>query len=783
VNELRVGARPVRAGSASASAGARANRKQGEEGGFSRAWVAAFAAYAALTVAFTWPLAAHLSSAFPHDAFDPAFMTWILWWNAHTVPLTARWWNAPMFWPLAGTLTFSEHLLGISVVTTPLQWLGSSPLMAFNIAVLLSFPLCAAAAHALAFAIVKRNDAAVIAALVFGFSPYRVSHLPHLQMLWAFGLPLALVAGHRYIGSRHRGWLVVFGAAWLLQALSNGYYMLFFPVLLACWLAWFARDRAAWLPLGAAWMAACLPLVPFVWMYERVHTGLGLQRHLREILLFSADVTSLFAASPHLMLWRPLSQWTRQEGELFPGVLALTLVVLAAAAGIQRAHRAAIERSIRMRRGWTWLAAVAGVTAIVAVSPAVVGPWKIGAIVSVSAVAKPLTIAMMLAAFAIITSRPFVQAWRCRSPLAFYASAAVLMFVLSLGPYPTLAGRRVLFRAPYAWLMELPGYSSVRVPARFGMLFVLCLAIAAGCAFASLTGRISRRARRMLATAATILILVESWPAGALAAPPRRIDALSRGEIADPVVELPLGLVERDIAALYRSMDHRRPIVNGYSGFFPPHYVILEVALRDDDLDALAELAGGASLTVAIDRAFQFDRWNNALMARHATLLAVEGDVYLYRLAGAAAERTLPGERLTIQSIDASVAPDRISWMLDNDWSTAWGTPGPQQGGETVTVDLGREQYVAAIRVDLGGLGGDFPRVLVVECAGERGEWQTCWRGSAAAAALRGALQDTRLVPMTLTLDRAGVRRLRMRSTAADSDRAWSIAELVVFGR
>ena len=71
------------------------------------------------------------------------------------MPLTARWWNAPMFWPLGGTLTLSEHLLGISSSRRRFSGSGASPLTASNIAVLLSFPLCAFAAHALAFAIVE----------------------------------------------------------------------------------------------------------------------------------------------------------------------------------------------------------------------------------------------------------------------------------------------------------------------------------------------------------------------------------------------------------------------------------------------------------------------------------------------------------------------------------------------------------------------------------------------------------------------------------------------------
>jgi multisubunit Na+/H+ antiporter MnhC subunit len=746
----------------------------------SRVWLVAFAAYATLSVAFLWPVAVHLSSAFPHDALDPAFTTWVLWWNAHAVPLTARWWNGPMFWPVPGTMTFSEHLLGISLLTTPLQWAGLTPVAAANIAVLVSFPLCAIGAHALAFAITERHDAAAIAALVFGFSPYRVSQLPHVQMLWTFGLPLVLVAGHRYVTLGDRRWLAAFGAAWLLQALSNGHFLLFFPVLLVCWLLWFGRDRGAWRAIGGVWLAASLPLLPFVLVYEREHARLGLERTLGEILRYSADVTGLFAASPNLLLWGVLAKWSRSEGELFPGTLALLLATAGAVAGVLRARRA-ILLSASMRKAQIGLALATTAVLLVAVSPAVAGPWRLGQVVSVSSAAKPLTIALVLAALAIGASPPVIAAWRSRSPAGFYTGATVLMFVLSLGPYPRLAGHQVLFRAPYSWLMELPGFGSIRVPGRFGMLFVLCLSVAAACAFASLTARLPRRSRRIFAAVAATVVLIESWPAAPVAAVPRSTAVLNSS--TDPVVELPLGRIDRDIAALYHAMVHGQPIVNGYSGFFPPHYVVLDIALRDGDLDALAAVAAGGSLTVAIDRHVEFEQWAGALTARQALLLASDGDEYVFRLAGAGPDPIVEGEPLPIQAIDASEAKERVAAMIDADYSTVWATPGPQRGGETLLVDLGREREVTAVRMDFGALAGDVPRALTVECASERGGWQACWRGSALAAAVRGALREPRRLPMVLPIDRSGVRRLRLRNTAADSHRPWSIAELIVLGR
>jgi hypothetical protein len=56
-------------------------------------------AYAGVTLILTYPLILRLGSVLPNDAGDPALNTWILWWNAHAIPYSAKWWNAPRSFP------------------------------------------------------------------------------------------------------------------------------------------------------------------------------------------------------------------------------------------------------------------------------------------------------------------------------------------------------------------------------------------------------------------------------------------------------------------------------------------------------------------------------------------------------------------------------------------------------------------------------------------------------------------------------------------------------------
>ncbi len=286
-----------------------------------------FLAFAALTVFWTWPVAANISSRIPHDAGDPVLNTWILWWNAHVVPFTGPWWNAPFFWPLPNALALSEHLAGLGLFATPLQIAGAGPIAAYNICFLLSFALSGFFAYLLAYRLTGSVPAGIAAGLAFGFSPYRAGQLSHIQVLTSYWMPLALWALHQYLNDGSRRWLAVFGAAWLLQSLSNSYFLLFFPVLIGLWLTWFVDWRNAprrGMTIVIVWILSSLPLVPVLSKYRAVHTALGLSRDLGDIRQFSALPVSFFHAPPMLAVW-PEGPAANTEQYLFPGATAMAL--------------------------------------------------------------------------------------------------------------------------------------------------------------------------------------------------------------------------------------------------------------------------------------------------------------------------------------------------------------------------------------------------------------------------------------------------------------------------
>ena len=79
-----------------------------------------FGLYLVFAIALTFPLILRLPTAVANDLGDPLLNMWILWWNATHVPLTSGWWNAPAFFPAENVLAFSEHLAGLSPISSPI---------------------------------------------------------------------------------------------------------------------------------------------------------------------------------------------------------------------------------------------------------------------------------------------------------------------------------------------------------------------------------------------------------------------------------------------------------------------------------------------------------------------------------------------------------------------------------------------------------------------------------------------------------------------------------------
>jgi hypothetical protein len=117
-------------------------------------------AYSMLALAMTYPLILHPTSTVPSDIGDPLLNTWILAWNSQALLTNpTELFNANIFFPLTNTLAYSEHLFSTAILALPLQLIGAEPILAYNVSLLITFPLAGFGMYLLALRWTKRPGA------------------------------------------------------------------------------------------------------------------------------------------------------------------------------------------------------------------------------------------------------------------------------------------------------------------------------------------------------------------------------------------------------------------------------------------------------------------------------------------------------------------------------------------------------------------------------------------------------------------------------------------------
>ena len=742
-------------------------------------------AYLALAIAATWPVARVLTTHLPHDLGDPVLSLTLLLWNATTPLFTSRWWDGVGFYPLADTLTLSDPRLGASLLSTPIFWVTGSAIGGYNVVFILSYGCSALAAHALVRRLTRSDAAGFVAGCAYGFAPFRSAHLAHLELLLAWWMPLTLLTAHAWLASRSRRALALLAVTVAAQGLFTAYYLPMLVLLLALWALWFAAGRVParqFAELVVAAMLGVAALAPLLLHYWRVHEGLGLYRSIGDIRRYSADISSIWSAAPDVRLWPSFSQ-ENAERYLFPGLTIVVLTLWSACT------RRAVGEAARFGTTRRILASVAVAGAGFALVFVIHGPWQMDVggvnLLAVSNFRKPLSVAITALIGVGLLSGTVRAAARTRSIFAFYALAAGVMFLLSLGPEPTLFDVRVLYKAPYSWLMLAPGFEgSLRAPARFGMVMALALSVTAGLAWHQLTARLSMRRTLCLTIAAAAIILAEGWasPLTVLAAPqpiawPARCAGLPR-------LELPMGDPQGDAAAQYRATLDRTRSVNGLSGYMPPHTMALIFGLRGHDRDALAAIAEHGPLCIstdlAQDGAARTVRWLSA--PRRAEPLGASAGRMFHFIPRASTIGTPPGgATLPLAAAASRDGPVSLSDLTDGHRLTMWETPEGQRRGHQLRLTLA----CAATLQSVGLLqdGGRFARRLAIEVSADGAAWRRAWDGTTGGLVVRAALRGPRQPWTDIPVAADGVREIRLSLLRADAAAGWAVAEVRVRGR
>ena len=258
--------------------------------------------------------------------------------------------------------------------------------------------------------------------------------------------------------------------------------------------------------------------------------------------------------------------------------------------------------------------------------------------------------------------------------------------------------------------------------------------------------------------------------------------AASRGHAFDAVLELPLGDLFDDAAAMYRARDHGLPVVNGTSGFEPTHYFTLKTALNEHDPAALDGFPPGRRILIVVDKQKDANREWRGYLDRLPNVTPVADEE---RWGFFAADLPPPapicsGEAIAIASIATDGPPVDRNALTDGRADTWWATAHAQRPGDALQFDFGGPAHPCAVLLSVGEFRASYPRKLAIETSSTGRDWTTVAVTRTAGLTMRAALENPKSVSIAIPLAASEGRFLRLRIDEPHPKVAWMVTDVAV---
>jgi hypothetical protein len=537
-------------------------------------------------VVWLWPLHGQLGTAIPGaGAGDNVLFVWNVWWTRYALLHGLDPLSCPLLlYPFGADLTLHTHTL---LPALAVSFVGN-PVLAQNALIFAHLLLNFVCAYALALRETRHRGAAVLAGLIFGWSPYIGAHLNgHFNLIAAWVLPLAALVTLWANDGRgiRRGFLlgVVLGVIAYVD-----YYYFIYASLLALLLTVHPALRlrrvpdlrprflrvAASVVLVLGGIGLCAALLVAV-------TGGGVWR------VGGVSISMLSAWNPLALMWLCAVMWlllryaARRRVSLdSAGGLGLRNLALGGLAGVAGAVAPLAARALRLiangdyvSQPYLWRSAPAGVDLLTLAggnpSSLVYGHWvkDFYQAAGVNLIEQVAWIGPAVIVLAVLGLRA-----RTRQP---WLLPLIAFSVWALGPFINVAGHATPFWLPAVIVRWIPVVANARIPAR--AIVVVYLACAMLAAFG--VTRLLADGRRTLAAALVALLLIDyaaAPPPVVQLARPAVLDALLADPAGGAVLEVPTGLRDGfgetgtlDPNAMWQQTIHERPISGGFVARLP----------------------------------------------------------------------------------------------------------------------------------------------------------------------------------------------------------------------
>ena len=406
----------------------------------------------------------------------------------------------------------------------------------------------------------------------------------------------------------------------------------------------------------------------------------------------------------------------------------------------------------------------------------------------------------------------FWGAWTRRTDqrrwIALYSSIALAGFVLSLGPHVRMWGTLVTRHGPYEWLMSvMPGMTGMRVPSRFAIIFMLGLAVVAGCGASAVLARIQPRLQPVVLVVLVIVLVADGWAvplnverySGRARPEDRAVAEWLRGAPPGAVLHLPIRTYNfQELNYQYATLLHGHPLVNGFSGYNTP----LQQYLREpssplydyERFTATVRMLRrfGVRFVVLHRGDYNLTQQANGEFTRTAAGLRASGQIVRdervldtqvfelepWRDAASPDDAWTPiGSREF--TLSASEEPQRVGFLVDGDRDSRW--IGRQEGLSWVAVRFAQPHDVAEVELQLAARSvSDFPRELQIDATDDEGQSRTLYKSSPYPEFIVGFLRNAAYPRIDVRLPKNTTMTLTLREVAAYPGGWWSVHELAL---